>query len=245
MVCLTAPQIETAKKLYQPYLDPNKTMLFPGLPIGSDAAALATQPSGLGIDLLRYWVFNDSNWDFTQFKFEDIARADQVNPGNAMADNFNLLPFKQRGGKLMHYHGLADPIIPPGSSQHFYNLVYRTLAPSGVDLDDFYRYFTIPGMSHCMGSQVAPWYIGGGTQFVPGITHSIPGFMDRQHDVILAIMAWVEKGEAPEHLIATKFRNDTGSQNIVSQRPICPYPQRVRYNEQGNPEKPDNWKCMP
>ncbi|VUC23461.1 unnamed protein product [Clonostachys rosea] len=242
--CLTAAQIGTAEKLYRPYLDPSQNQLFPGISLGSNAAALSTQPTGLGIDFLRYWVFNDSNWDFTQFKIGDVALADAVNPGNATADNFDLSPFLERGGKLIHYHGLADPLRAAESSQHFYNQVYRTLAPRGVQIDDFYRFFFIPGMSHCMGSDVAPWYIGGGTQFVPGISHSVPGFMDRQHDVILAIMAWVEKGDMPDQIIATKFRNDTDPQHIASQRPICSYPRQARYDGWAEPGQPSSWKCL-
>ncbi|KAK2612674.1 hypothetical protein QQS21_001291 [Conoideocrella luteorostrata] len=241
--CLTAGQMKTAEKLYKPVLSANQTLLFPGLSLGSDAAALALKPSGLGVDLYRYWVFNDSNWDVTKFKIQDVALADHINPGNAVADNFDLSPFKQRGGKLIHYHGLADPLIPAGSSQHFFEQVQRTMALNGTQLGDFYRFFHVPGMSHCMGSTVAPWYIGGGTQFVPGVTHSIPESMDRQHDVIMAIMAWVEKGEAPDQIIATKFRNDTGPAGIESQRPICPYPQKAHFDGQGDPKSPCSWKC--
>lgn len=241
--CLTASQMETAQKLYRDYMDTNQTLLYPGMTLGADAAALSTQPSPLGIDYLRYWVFNDSNWDFTTFKYEDVLTADKTDPGNATANDFDLSPFQKRGGKLIHYHGLADNLIPSGSSQYFYDQVYRTLTPTGIKIDDFYRYFLVPGMNHCTGSSVSPWYIGGGTQYVSGVNHSVPGFMDREHDVILAIMAWVENGEAPDQIIATKFRNDSALDGVESQRPLCTYPKQARYLGYGDIKDPSSWKC--
>lgn len=242
--CLTMAQIETAQKLYSPYLDANQTLLFPGITLGTSAAALSAKPSGLGIDFLQDWIFNDTNWDFTTFDIKDVGLADMINPGGATADDFDLSPFEKRGGKLIHYHGLADNLIPSGSSQYFYNQVYRTLTAKGLGVDDFYRFFFIPGMGHCSGAPVAPWYIGGGNQHVAGASHSVPGFADPKHDVIMAIMAWVEQGKAPDQLIATKFRNDTVSSGVESQRPLCPYPKQAQYVGHGDTNRPDSWKCV-
>lgn len=241
--CLTSAQIDTVHMLYSSFWDTNQTFVFPSITLGSDAATLSVKPSRLGSDFFRYWVYNNTNWDYTALRYEDIVKADEVDPGAATANNFDLSPFKQRGGKLIHYHGLADELIPAGSSQYFYDQVYRTLVPRGIKVDDFYRFFFVPGMSHCMGSTVAPWYIGGGAQYISGATHSVPGFMNSQHDVILAIMDWVENGKAPNEIIATKYWNDSVADGIYSQRPLCMYPKQARYVGNGDPNVPHSWKC--
>jgi feruloyl esterase len=142
------------------------------------------------------------------------------------------------------YHGLADSIIPTKSSLVFYNRVYGTLLQKGLSsLDDFYRLFLIPGMNHCSGSPNAPWYIGGGSQSVTGATHSVPGFEDAQHDIILSMIQWVEQGVAPEKVIATKYKDDNVAEGVELQRPLCPYPSQAIYTGSGNASEPSNWTC--
>ncbi|KAK9442438.1 feruloyl esterase B precursor [Metarhizium brunneum] len=242
--CLTAAQIDTAERLYSNYLDAKQALVFPGISLGADAAALSAQPSTLGIDFLRYWVHNDSTWDYTAFEYSDVLLSESVDPGAATADDFDLSPFQSRGGKLIHYHGLADNLIPARSSRYFYDRVYRALTPKGIQVGDFYRFFYVPGMEHCMGSAAAPWYIGGGTQSVTGASHSVPGFADPEHDVILAIMAWVEGGAAPDKIVATKFRNDSVFAGVESQRPLCAYPLRAAYLGRGEVKDARNWECV-
>jgi hypothetical protein len=76
-----------------------------------------------------------------------------------------------------------------------------------------------------------------------GKAFSVPGYSDPQHDVLLAMFAWVENGTAPEQLIATKWLNDTLEDGIVAQRPLCPYPQRSVYSGSGNWNETANWSC--
>jgi len=203
-------------------------------------------PSPLGTTYIENFVVNDTNWDFHTFDYSLVQYAEQLDPGNATADDFDLSAFKARGGKLLQYHGLADPLIATGSSMYYYKHVLGTMEPKGVNLDDFYRFFLIPGMGHCAGSEVAPWYIGAaGGSLVTGATYSVPGYMDAKHDIILAIMSWVEKGHAPDKIIATKFVNDTVSLGVQSQRPLCVYPSQASYGGLGNVNDADNWSCQP
>jgi feruloyl esterase len=97
-------------------------------------------------------------------------------------------------------------------------------------------------MNHCSGSITGPWYIAAGSQAITGATHSVPGYEDAEHDVILAMMKWVETNEAPDHLIATKFINDTATLGVQSQRPLCVYPKQAKYIS-GDPNLPGSWKC--
>lgn len=169
-----------------------------------------------------------------------------MNPGSANADDFDLSPFAKRGGKLIHYHGLSDGLIPAGSSVYLYQQIMATLIPKGVVVQDFYKFYLVPGMQHCSRSvHDAPWYFaGGGQAFGLGPTvASVPGYEDARHDVLLALMQWVEHGIAPEEIVATKFVNDTVALGVKRQRPICPYPSRARYDGVGNPDLAESWKC--
>lgn len=70
------------------------------------------------------------------------------------------------------YHGLADGLIPSGMSEYLYRAVLRTLKPRGIELDDFYRLFLIPGMQHCAGTSDkvnAPWYVASHTGSAPSL----------------------------------------------------------------------------
>ncbi len=94
----------------------------------------------------------------------------------------------------------------------------------------------------------APWYIAGDSQNsnLGGNSHSVPGYSDPKHDVLLAMMAWVENGTAPTDIIATKYLNDTNpEEGVLRQRPICVYPNRAVYNGTGDVDAPESWSCQP
>ncbi|KAI7457886.1 hypothetical protein D0860_06641 [Hortaea werneckii] len=250
--CLSAEQIGTLYKIYNDYVDVNQTFVFPHLELGSEAQWPVLlglgEPAPLGTEFVRYFLLNDPTWNYTDFSYDTVELADELDPGNATADDFDLSPFYHHGGKLLHYHGYADALIATGSSIYFYNQVLKTLKPRGIDLDSWYRFFLIPGMQHCTGtpeSMDAPWYIAGANQAgaLNSSVHSVPGFCDAKHDALLALMAWVEKDEAPESLVATKFVNETLPAEVQRQRPLCPYPQQAKFGGQGDPDEARNWKC--
>ncbi|PSS27081.1 hypothetical protein M430DRAFT_31964 [Amorphotheca resinae ATCC 22711] len=253
--CLTAPQIGTVYKIYNDWIETNNTFVFPHFFLGSEAeyTALTNTDSGvpapLGTSWIQNFLRNDSS-DVTdwasEFSYATVQLADKLNPGNANADNFDLSPFAARGGKLIHYHGMSDGLIAAGSSTYFYKQVLATLIPKGVTVSDFYRYYLVPGMQHCSFSSVdAPWYIGGGNQpFALGPTvYGVPGFRDAKHDAMLALVEWVENGKAPEEIVATKYVDDDVNLGVRRQRPICPYPERAKYDGTGDPDLAESWVC--
>lgn len=238
--CFTADQIDTVYKIYSPWVETNDSFVFPSFAYGSEtqfAQMIMTdddeQDSPSGIAYPRDFVYNDANWPWENLDFSTIQLSDQLDPGNATAGDFDLRPFKNKGGKLIHYHGFADGEIPTGSSIYYYKQVQKMLTPLGIELEDFYRFFLIPGMEHCLDSvHDAPWYIASANQ-PGGLTGTnvwgVPGYRDRKHDAILALMAWVENGIAPDELIATKFIDDTPSEGVQAQRPLCVYPKEAKY----------------
>jgi feruloyl esterase len=251
--CLTAPQLKTLYKIYSDWRDVNSTFVFPHYPLGSEVqytALLDTDtglPSPLGTSWLSNFLLNLTtplDWS-TTFSYSTVQLADKINPGGANADDFDLSPFAARGGKLIHYHGLADGLIPASSSTHFYKQVLATLIPKGVSVSDFYKLYLIPGMQHCGGSVGdAPWYINGGGQgFMLGPTvHGVPGFGDKRHDVLMALMEWVERGVAPGEIVATKFAGDRVEDGVRRQRVVCPYPGQAMYVG-GDQDEARSWEC--
>ncbi|PCH05239.1 Tannase/feruloyl esterase [Penicillium occitanis (nom. inval.)] len=230
--CLDPAQLETLYNIYSDYVDTNQTFVFPHLLPGSESQ----------------WSVLVNNGSNNPLGYDIVQLADKLDPGNATARNFDLSPFQNSGGKLLMYHGMADGFIPTDSSRYFYNQVAKTLAPSGIDLDNFYRFFYIPGMQHCAGtpdSMHAPWYIAGPNQAssLSSELHSVPGFSDAQHDILLALVDWVEKGVAPDFLIATTWKNDTTQAEVYRQRPLCAYPKMAFYKGQGDPDQAKNWEC--
>ena len=230
-----------------------RTFVFPHLELGSEAQwpvllGLDT-PHPLGTEYVQYFLLDDPEWNFNDFDYSIVELADQIQPGNATAYDFDLSPFYEHGGKLLQYHGLSDALIATGSSVHFYKEVLKTMMPKGIELDSWYRFFLVPGMQHCAGTPTdvdAPWYFAGANQAsaLNTAVHSVPGFTDAKHDALLALMAWTEHGIAPDSLIATKFQNDSTADAVMRQRPLCPYPKQARYSGHGNADEAVNWSCQ-
>jgi len=66
-------------------------------------------------------------------------------------DNPNLRPFRNAGGKMLMYHGLADVLIMPQGSVNYYQRVLREMGGLHA-VKRFYRLFLVPGMTHGLGN---------------------------------------------------------------------------------------------
>ncbi|PYH94355.1 feruloyl esterase B precursor [Aspergillus ellipticus CBS 707.79] len=253
--CLTSPQLDTLYQVYNDWVDVNQTFVSPhylygtktswNTAIGTGSLSSIENQSGFAQDLLQL----GPDWNYTDLTYATVQYGDKVNPGNSTAGAFDITAFKSRSGKLIHHHGLADPTLPTGSSLYFYSQVDRDLAASNTTLDDFYRMFLIPGMEHCMSTPSAmnaPWYIAGANQAAQlgDNVSGVPGYRDAEHDIILALMNWVENGTAPNSIIATKYTDDSTHDEVCRQRPICPFPSQAKYTGSGNPDLPENWSCQ-
>ncbi|KAI1356044.1 feruloyl esterase B precursor [Xylaria sp. FL0043] len=251
--CVNELQLATLRKMLSPYKIHDK-MVFQGLPLGSDPSLLASEGNPIGYGYFQNFVYNDTSYDFTSYTDNDLFEAVRIDPGRATAKDFDISNFKANGGKIIMYHGYADPLIPARSSVDY---VTRTLSAMRIDasqLSSFLRLFLVPGMNHCVSNAPtqpsAPWYIAAASQIagisgrltgVNNITHSVPGFEDAKHDSVLALVKWVEKGVPPDGLIATKFVNDTAPV-VESQRTVCPWPKVAMYTR-GDRKAAENWVC--
>jgi feruloyl esterase len=218
--CLTAAQVDTARLIYSPGVNSATRREIAGLQPGSElgwtdlgwtASARAT-----GLDQFRYLVFKDPSWNIQQFNFEaDLARAEAADNNTLNALNPNLKPFIDSGGKLIQYHGWADPQISPANSTQYYTRVVNALG--GADkVHGSYRLFMAPGMGHCGG-----------------------GAGPNTFDMLTALEQWVEQGKAPDQILASH-----STKGVVDRtRPLCPYPQVAVYNGTGSIDEAANFAC--
>lgn len=241
--CLTSPQINTLNLLYGRYFNTDKPMFYFPLSPGSEVgwAGILTEPD---TSYLRYIQLQDPNWDWHSFNYSLVEYLDATSDRSPVPEQYDITPFAKRGGKLIHYHGLADFTIPWQSSRFLYESTYRNVTSKGTNVDDFYRLFYVPGMLHCSGAVGdAPWFFGGGDAASLGPdVYGVPGFRDSEHDAVLALMKWVEEDVAPQWLVATKYVNDTVDLGVRRQRKICPYPGKAKFTG-GDADSAESWTC--
>jgi Tannase and feruloyl esterase len=125
----------------------------------------------------------------------------------------NLSTFSLSGGKLIFFHGDSDPWFSPLDTLGYYKSL--AAANGGPDkVAEWSRIFLVPGMAHC----------GGG----PSLDH---------FDMLSAVVDWVEKGTAPESIIAT------GKAFPGRSRPLCAYPMHAQYTGSGDTQDARNFRC--
>jgi feruloyl esterase len=237
--CLTAAQVSSVRKLWAGLKTKDGDQVYPGLVPGGEAgpggwANWITGPeagrsghTNLGYPFFKYMVFDDPNWDFRTFRFDaadgfdsDLDYMDSKLGALFNAINPNLTPFKARGGKLIHYHGWSDPDITPLNSINYYESVAKAMSGGGNhglrETTAFYRLFMVPGMQHCAGG--------------PGAT---------TFDMVGALEQWVEKGVAPQQVVAQRIV----AGKVERTRPLCPYPQEAVWKGSGSTDDASNFSC--
>lgn len=193
--------------------------------IASDMVALELQNPAIATPAFVNATGNGTNgWkalDYAQLSAAfDLGVSLQPSFGLINTDNPDLSAFKARGGKLLHYHGLADELIMPQGSVNYYN---RVLAQMGglTNVQTFYRLFLIPGFGH-------------GTPNGTSNPLATPPFpMPGQWYAVLT--GWVEKDVAPD---SATLRSVIGT---LSQ-PVCAYPKKATYVS-GDPKVAASYSC--
>lgn len=200
--CLTSRQIEVARKMYAGTRDPQTgDLIYPPWLPGSEAGGpVPDQFPGWSLywadpqrgdvparqSFWRFWVFDDPSWTWQDARLgRDVEAALEKLGDTVDATDPDLVAFAASGGKLLHYHGLADPVVSPIDSINYHAAVTARL---GETTSDAYRLFLLPGVEHCGGGD-------GPFQF------------ERQ----ALIEAWVERGEAPDTLTVTYEEPEAGT----------------------------------
>jgi feruloyl esterase len=246
--CLTADQVTTMRNYYAGTIDPvNGQVINPGSERGNETdnvlalgLALQEQLPEPAFDGLFYWVFGSafgyptSAHNFANFDFHhDVDTVDDQLAAVLNADSTDLDEFRGHGGKLLMYHGWADPLIPSQSSINYFNALVANdgdgfqkaslgagSSSSLMKTQNFARLFMVPGMYHCSGG---------------------PG--PNVFDALTPLVSWVEKGVAPDTIVATKFVNDTPPA-VQMTRPLCVFPKVAKYNGSGSTSIAANFSCI-
>ncbi len=126
----------------------------------------------------------------------------------------NLNTFSAHGGKLLFYHGMSDQAFSAMDTLDYYQRMAK--ANGGADkVQNWSRIYLVPGMYHCRGGEFA-----------------LDNF-----DLLTAAVNWVEKGTAPDSVVAT------GKAFPGRSRPLCAYPKYAHYKGEGDPQDAKNFEC--
>ena len=132
--------------------------------------------------------------------------------GNIDTENPDLSAFNAAGGKMLSYHGLADPLVAQAmSSKNYYEKV-SALVGGYSATQKFYRLFLVPGMGHCSGVNSE-----NGTESPPANPPLLQG--TQAYD---ALTKWVESGMPPSTITVT-------TADATRSRPLCLYPKQLTY----------------
>jgi pimeloyl-ACP methyl ester carboxylesterase len=153
--------------------------------------------------------------DYRPFNAErDVERADEVDHDTINATDPNLARFFGHGGKLLLYHAWNDPGLAPQDTIDYYNSVRSFVGNDAADKS--MRLYMVPGMGHCGGGE-------GPSQF----------------DKLAAMETWVERGKAPERIVASHRQGSVTDRT----RPLCPFPQLATYRGTGSIDDAANFVC--
>ncbi|HUA87635.1 MAG TPA: tannase/feruloyl esterase family alpha/beta hydrolase [Bryobacteraceae bacterium] len=236
--CLTAAQAAALQKIYDGPKNSRGEQIFPGYLPGGETGRGGWNRwvTGPHADQLAYgngffgeMVFRNPDWDFRGFQWDrDMKFTDDHWARIFNSVNPDLKPFKDRGGKLLIYHGWSDMAISPVNAVNYYNSVVAKMGREQTA--EFVELFMVPGMQHCAGG---PGPSSFGTNPSP--------VTDPDHSLFSALDRWVTSGVAPQKVIATKPATATTPERT---RPLCPYPQVARYNGSGSTDDARNFACV-
>lgn len=222
----TEADADVVRKIWDGPRGQDGRFLWYGLTRDTDLSALAGttgsppagKPFSIALEWFQYFLKQDPKWDWTTLTpagFELFWNQSVEQFGAVIGtDNPNLEPFRDRGGKLIIYHGLADQLIDADGTIDYYKRVQQQMGGARKTAQ-FARLFLVPGVDH--------GFRGAGP--------SPTGLTD-------AIIRWVEEGKAPEKLMA-ELRNKENA--IMRTRPLFPYPKVAKYKGSGRTDDAANF----
>ena len=196
--CFTAAQIKAVQGIYEGVAN-QEGAIYPGFPFGCE-----NEPGGwlpwivgpnqgsmelgfpslhfaFGTEMFKYLVFQDPDWNYATYDFSNLSEDARYAAAYLNATSTDYSAFKNRGGKMIMYHGWNDPALSAYTAiEH-----YEAAKEKDSEIEEYIRFFLLPGVLHC----------GGG----PG-----PG----EADWLELVRVWVEEGQAPERVLVSKTEND-------------------------------------
>jgi Tannase and feruloyl esterase len=230
--CLTEAQVKALGAVYGDVTSKGAA-IFPGFPVGAEA--LVPGPFGRRSGW-HPWIISEGvqpvGLQFAESFFKEMATPGtpidwrQFEPDRDMeklapiatllnATNPDLTRFRARGGKILMYFGWADPALNPMMGVNYYEQMRQTM---GTGTGDFFRLFMMPGVLHCAG----------------GLGPSV-------FDSMTPLVEWVERGTAPDRLVATLRQEG----KTIRSRPLCAYPTVAKLTDGGNKDDAGSFVCAP
>ncbi|MGN7870628.1 tannase/feruloyl esterase family alpha/beta hydrolase [Paracoccus sp. 22332] len=259
--CLTPAEAEVARRFYEGPTDPQTgAHLTAGQPqYGSEldwagvyvpqAAEDGLMSAQAALPVIRNLAFDPARPEATleDFAFtEDTLQALRTRHPLFDATNPDLSAFESSGGKLILWHGLADPHISPANTLSLHKAMIDRMGAETVE--QFERLYLLPGVAHC-GNGQGPSSL----------------------DLLTPMMAWVEGGIAPDAVMTRSASEGTSfgapafgggaeaggegggqpprgmppmprSSLPEMSRPVYPWPAVARYTGQGDVYDAANWE---
>lgn len=240
--CLTRGQVTTVQTIYAGLKDASGGYYAPPFPKGHEGGPSGwrgwitgneppvAQPDGtlaFGGRAPSGYALADSNFRFLAldddapgfswrtFRYpQDLPRLKTMSDILSPLDP-DLRPFRAAGGKLIVYHGWADPGISALGTLDYVERM-TTVVGGQAAADAFTRTYFVPGMHHCSGG--------------PGVD---------QFDMLSVLERWVEQGEAPRQVVASRVENGA----TVRSRPLCPHPAVAVYSGSGSIDAAASFTC--
>ena len=222
--CLTPAEADAINSIWDGPRNQRGDRVWGGLTFGTSFGTVLPGGNNAGSLMLPYeqtWVHQNPNWDWHQLTLDnftaELKLSDQKFEATASTDSTDLDKVRSRHGKIIHYHGIADPLILPFGSYNYVSRVFERY--SVLETQSFMRSFFYPGNGHC----------GGGA--APLINST---------DLFNALVDWVENGHAPDYIVARQ----TLTGGAIRTRKICKYPDEAVYNGSGSTDDQSNFKCV-
>jgi feruloyl esterase len=217
--CLTASEVYTAKAFYDGLRNPRTgALIYPGWARGTETGwgglQGTTSPAFPGI---LNWALGANYNPLTVDWDQDSATVDATLAPTVNFMSTDLSRFSGHNGKLILYHGFADPIVVTRDTITYYDRLRDEQGLSPEQLQSFARLFLVPGMGHCSGG---------------------PG--PNTFDALTPLFNWVENGKAPESIVATRSQGGT----VLMSRPLCAYPKEAHYLGSGATNDAANFACV-
>jgi hypothetical protein len=251
--CLTRGQIESIRRIFRDHHVDVPLMQLPGYPgygrgaestdwpqylFGSSFVARDGWTDMLIDNVIKYGIENDPNASFAMHRPTEWKEKYRELSTVLDTTDPDLTAYYQRGGKLIVWHGVGDNCVSYQETARYVDSVVKTMG--SVTTDQFLRFFTSPSVGHAgegPGAASINW--------------------------LAALEDWVEKGYAPDVLIAKKYA-DIGSiesrgkrpatdllataqyyqaRPVHFSRPVCRYPSYPRYKGSGDPNTASSFVC--
>ncbi len=220
--CLTPTQVEAVRKIYAGPSNPRTgekiwSPLYRGSELDWSFFTDAAAPIGIATGALRDAILKDPSWDYRTSPVDfdrHVALADRSDLARVNASNADISPYVRQGGKLILSGGWNNALVPAGAVLDYYTRVVAQIG--AADARRSVRLYMVPGMIECNG--------GPGTD---------------TFDMLGAMQSWVERGQAPADVIASRVEYG----KVVRTRPLCPYPQVSTYQGRGSTDEARNFVC--